>query len=545
MTASEPPVDVLVVGAGPTGLALAAQARAHGATVRIIDRNADRAHESRALAIQPRTLEVLTGSGVAGTLVQRGHRSVRLHMHAGGHDVQLPLFDLGMDDTEYPFPLFLSQAITEQVLVDHLAEHDVAVEREVRLVDYAESDDEVTGTLRRGDGEVERVRARYLAGCDGMGSIVRDLAGIEFSGDRYPQLFALADLEIEGLAPDRVHGYLTSYGPVLFFPLSEPASWRLVTLRPPAGWPGREGQPADTPVTLGDLQAVVDTAANDALRLHDPVWITDFRIYRKSAPRYRAGRVFLAGDAAHVHSPAGGQGMNIGIQDAWNLGWKLGLVVRGAADPELLDSYETERVPVGKSVVRFTDLGFRVATAANPVARTIRTVLAPRMFSMLRRVPKVRAAAFRTVAELTIDYRDSIAVQDGQPPPRGGPRAGDRLPGGTVVADGEERSLYELAGVPGFHLLLCGRPDAWPSAELEDIRQRYADLVSVHHLTGGAALPRLGRGPRGSVHYLVRPDSHVSYRAAGTDLSGLHAYLERWLPRSSSPMTGLGAPRGR
>jgi 2-polyprenyl-6-methoxyphenol hydroxylase-like FAD-dependent oxidoreductase len=574
-----PEVDVLVVGAGPTGLTLAAQLHAHGASVRVIDRNADRVHESRALAVQPRTLEVLTGLGLAETLVARGNRAVRLALHAGHRVAWLALFgearepnryrsgggarepdrphrDRGLDDTDYPYLLFVSQAVTEQVLGEHLTGRGIAVEREVTLVDHQDSGDEVTCTLRRRDGGTERVRARYLAGCDGAHSTVRERAGIPFAGDAYPQRFALADLEVDGVEPGAVHAYLGATGPLFFFPLGEPATWRMIAMRPAAGWPGRgTGTGTGTgqaEVTLDALQAIVDAATGQRLRLRDPVWLTEFRLHRRRATRYRAGRIFLAGDAAHVHSPAGAQGMNTGIQDAWNLGWKLALVARGLADPALLDSYHLERAPVGRAVLRFTDRAFRVATTTNPLVRLVRRRLVPLLAPLAGRATRLRAAAFRTVAELAITYRDTPAVHEGRPAPRGGPRAGDRLPSARLMVGGRGRSLHAALAGPGFHLLLCGPTGGWPADQIGELARSYPGLVSVHHLTGGdpasqagiegwrdadgEALRRLGlrdparrRAPYLTAQYLVRPDGHVGYRAAGIDLTGLRDYLSRWL----------------
>jgi hypothetical protein len=319
---------------------------------------------------------------------------------------------------------------------------------------------------------------------------------------------------VDGLEPDLVHAYLTAGGPLFFFPLGEPASWRMITMRSPGD--------ADCDATLDDLRAAVRAVAGDRLRLRDPVWLADFRLQRRQAARYRAGRLFLAGDAAHVHSPAGAQGMNTGIQDAWNLGWKLALVARGVADPALLETYHTERAPVGRTVVRFTDRAFRVATSAGPLIRLVRTRLVPRLLPLLGQLPRLRAAAFRIIAELSIDYRGSAGVQEGRPAPRSGPRAGDRLPSGQFIVDGDRRSLHEALAGPGFRLLLCGPPDRWPAGQVEELAHRYAGLLSVRKAE------RLG-GPANS-HFLVRPDGHVGYRAGGTDLAGLGDYLRRWLP---------------
>ena len=532
--------DVLVVGAGPTGLTLAAQLRAMGASCRIVDRQPDRVHESRALAVQPRTLEVLRGLGVTEELAARGNDAVWVQLHAGGRRVWVRLFGLGLDDTAYPFLLFVSQAETEQLLNDHLAARGVQVERQVELVAFQADPDGVTCTLRHADGRTEQVRARYLVGCDGAASTVRRGAGIPFQGGAYPQTFALADLEIDGeLDADAAHAFLGQTGLLLLFPLGRPASWRLLGMHPTLH--GRQ-EPARP--SLAELQALSDRYTGGRLRLRDPVWTTWFRLAHRQAGRYRSGRVFLAGDAAHVHSPAGAQGMNTGIQDAWNLGWKLALAARGVADAALLDSYDAERRPVGGFVVRFTDRAFAVATSTNPLLRAVRTQVVPRVLPVALRLDSALAYGFRTVSQLRIGYRDSAAVQEGHPAPRRGPRAGDRLPDARVARDGQECWLGEALAAPRFHLLLCGRPDAWDARQLTAVGTRYRDLLAVHHLTpeatpgalhdvDGQAFPRLG--VEQTAQYLIRPDGHVGYRGAGTDLDGLQRYLSRWLPIAAPP----------
>jgi 2-polyprenyl-6-methoxyphenol hydroxylase-like FAD-dependent oxidoreductase len=299
------PLDVLVVGGGPTGLALAAQLRAYGTRFRIVDRSPDRVRESRALAVQPRTLEALAGFGVTDELVARGNPAMRLRMHLPRRVVSLRLFDIGLSDTAYPFLLFLSQAETESVLAGQLAARGVAVERGTELVRLEEKDAYVVCRLRGPDGSEETVRARYVVGCDGAHSTVRAQAGIGFEGYAYPQTFLLADLEVDGLEPDAVHTYLAGNGMLFFFPLGSPATWRMLAMRPPDA--------PDAEVTVSLLQETVGRYTDDHLVLRDPAWMTDFRLHNRGAARYRAGRCFLAGDAAHIHSPAGAQGMNTGI----------------------------------------------------------------------------------------------------------------------------------------------------------------------------------------------------------------------------------------
>ena len=536
-----PRPDVLVVGAGPTGLTLAAQLRAFDTSLRIVDRQPDQAHESRALAVQPRTLEVLAALGVADTMVERGNPAVRLQLHSGARTTEAPLFDIGLDDTAYPFLLFLSQAETEAILHRHLADSAVTVERGVELVDLRRHPDHVACTLRHhADGRTEHVEAGYVVGCDGAHSRVRDHAGIAFAGAAYPRTFVLADLHADGLDPGAVHVFLSAAGMLFFFPLGRPAPWRLLGMQP-AG----TGPASDRPPDLAHLQGLADLYTSGRVRLSDPVWTTWFRLHHRHATHYRAGRVFLAGDAAHIHSPAGAQGMNTGIQDAVNLGWKLALVSGGHARPALLDTYEAERRPVGRNVLRLTDRASTVATSTNPLVRAVRTHVAPHLLRLALGSTRGRAVSFRTLSQLGIDYRRSPAGVEGHPRLRRGPHAGDRLPDAPVTLDGRPHRLHDILATPAYHLLLAGPAHRWPDPDTR-LAGRLTGLVDVHRLTRdprpgalvdtrGHAHTLLGlRGPDAAGHYLVRPNGHIAHRAAGTNLAGVHTYFNTWRNPSAS-----------
>ncbi|HZY28735.1 MAG TPA: FAD-dependent monooxygenase [Jiangellaceae bacterium] len=547
---SDDPVDVLVVGAGPTGLTLAAQLAAHGIRPRLVDRSRDRVNESRALAIQPRTLEVLAGLGITDRLVALGNAAVQLRLHTGHREVAVPLFDIGLADTAYPYLLFLSQAETERILSDHLTTSGMTVERGVTLTGLRAGRDAVTAMLRHGDGSAEQISARYVVGCDGAHSSVRAAVGIGFAGSSYPQTFVLADTEADGITPDAAHAFLSEQGMLFFFPLGAPASWRLLVMRPPG-----DATPPDAPVTLDKVQALTDAYTRGTVRLHDPVWTTNFRLHHRAAAHYRAGRVFLAGDAAHIHSPAGAQGMNTGIQDAVNLGWKLAHSLRGVAHPSVMDTYEPERAPVGRMVLRFTDRAFTIATSTNPLVRFARTRIAPAIIPLVLK-PKIgRSYAFRSVSQLGIRYRTSPLSLNGPHAPRHGPKAGDRLPDAPVFLDGQTSTLHNALTPPGWHVVLCGPTDTWPAAELTEIHHQHPNLVTVHRLSvsnepdvlhdpNERALRRLGLASGDTAMYLVRPDGHIGYRSGGHSLSGLINYLGRWMPPSTStPSTRPASPR--
>jgi len=541
LTSPSARVEVLVVGAGPTGLTLAAQLAAQGVRPRLIDRGADRAAESRALAIQPRTLEVLASLGITEHLLAAGNPAVQLQIHTRARQVAVPMFDLGLEDTAYPYLLFLSQAETERILEQHLTAAGVTVQRRVELVDLHQTPQQAVAMLRHHDGHQEQVSASYVVGCDGAGSTVRDQGGIRFLGGSYPQTFVLADTEADNLETGAAHVFLSPAGMLFFFPLIRPASWRLLVMRPPA-----DPTPPHAPVDLAQVQAIADTYTTGRVRLHDPVWMTNFRLHHRAATTYRAGRVFLAGDAAHIHSPAGAQGMNTGIQDAVNLAWKLAHTLHSGHDAELLDTYQTERAPIGRTVLRFTDRAFTIATSTNPILRLARTRLAPTLIPLALKPRTVRRYAFRTVSQLAIRYRHSPLSVDGPHPPRRGPRPGDRLPDADLTHDRHLTTLHTALAGPGWQLLLCGPTDIWATDQLARLRERHGDHLSVHHLhahdTPGAlhdphrqAL-HLGLNPGSVTQYLIRPDGHIGYRAGGSDLAGLASYLHRWLPRP--PDTG-------
>ena len=537
-------VDVLVVGAGPTGLMLASALHGFGVRTRIVDRLIDRAHESRALVIHARSLEILRDLGVDKALRRRGNIAARIAVHlTARRNFVIRFDDIGAIDTEFPFILFISQAETEAVLGDHLASVGQRIDRGVEVTSLAADDAGVQCTLQHLDGGEEQLRATYVAGCDGAHSFVRKAADIPFRGGAYRETFVLGDVEIDGsIVPNALNLFFGKGGIAAFFPLGRPRTWRMIGVAPPEV--GAEINPTDRPqLTLDELQRIADISVPIPIRLRDPDWLANFRLHHRQAEHYRAGRFFLAGDAAHVHSPAGGQGMNTGLQDAWNLGWKLGLVVRGVGKDSLLDSYEAERQPVGKFLLRYTDrlfAGFARFSKGGVIAKVARTIFAGMILPRAMSSPQRRQRAFRIVSQLGIRYRSSPIVEEGEPALRNGPCAGDRFPDAPVTTRGQTTSLHRELGGYRFHLLLCGSETAWDGAAILQLEKRYGGLLSIRHLTRtgsdsalsdptGHALMLLGIG--GEATYVIRPDGHVSYRSAGASLVGAVAHLSTLLAR--------------
>jgi 2-polyprenyl-6-methoxyphenol hydroxylase-like FAD-dependent oxidoreductase len=537
-------IQCLIVGAGPTGLALAAQLRRFGVTFRIIDRSLDRAHESRALAVQARTLEIFDSVDLADALVARGNTSARLVIHFGAKVVaSTTLGGIGAQDTRYPFILFVSQAETERILGDHLSNAGVAIERGVELTRFEAGEQHVDCLLRHADGHEERVRAAYLLGCDGPHSFVRRGAGFAFTGGSYPEEFVLGDVEADGaLEPNAINSFADGGGVAMFFPLGAPTTWRVIGMKPQnkrtKRKPSTDAEPPIGPLTLDELQAIVAIPTAGSVTVRDPAWLSNFRLHHRQVAKYREGRVFLAGDAAHIHSPVGAQGMNTGIQDAWNLGWKLALVSRGDASEALLDSYQAERWSVGRTLLRYTDQIFSTFTSAmssGAFASWARNVVVSRMLPKVLDTPSLRSAAFRFVSELGIRYRRSPVVSEGSPALRHGPRAGDRLPDAQLTLDGKPVSLQRMVIGPNHGLLLSGDPEKWHRSRVDELVQAHGRVIKIHYLSSEASPGMLvddGRtlvalGAQDGAQYLVRPDGYVAFRCSGYDLDATSAYLAR------------------
>ena len=535
--------EVLVVGAGPTGLTMAAQLAARGVYVRIVDEAPERSDKSRALVVHARTLELFQKMGIADELVSRGRRTIKATPFVNGRRaVDVEFGDIGVDDTPYPFILFVSQAETERALEKRLTQLGVEVERPVELLSFEEKAEGIEARLRHGDGSEETARARYVVGADGAHSVVRKGAGLSFEGDAYPQDFVLADVDVEWDAEDdRMYAFLSRKGLLVAFPLAGPSTHRLISTSV------EEPSPEAGDPTLEDFQRLANDLSAIPMRLRDPSWLSRFHLHHRGADRYRAGRAFVAGDAAHIHSPAGGQGMNTGIQDAYNLAWKLALVIEGRAPDSLLDSYHHERHPVGRVLLRTTDRMFNVAATHNPLFIAARNFLAPRILPWFMGERSRRARAFRFISELGIKYPASPIVGEeldgGGKAFRRGPGTGHRAPDGPLRPVGEERDVTlfsRLDEVPHHLLLFGGRGDF--GEEMRELIAAYGGGIRPHLIFAGdpgevgeeipAYVDQTGTlreryGIAGTGYYLIRPDGYVAFRAPGTDLGPLRAYLKR------------------
>ncbi len=580
-TSSNP--SILIIGAGPTGLTLACELARRGVDFRIIDKNSGPSAHSKALGVLPRTLELFERLDIADKMLQRGRRLHALNAYAGGK--RFAHLDLQGLKTPYPFVLSLPQSETEQLLVERLHALGVAVEwqlefTQIELNDPVKRNDPGAAvTLRSADGAEETVAAQWVVACDGAHSRVREALPFSFGGFRYGETFSLADVTLEwSAAPDEVHAFLSDGGPLAVIPLPEANAYRLVvgesrSEEPDSDADGQSPQAelASAP-TVADFERWLDQRIPQAhgfeVKLGECRWLSRFRISRRLASPYRLGGVLLAGDAAHIHSPVGGQGMNSGIQDAMNLGWKLALVATGVSPQGLLESYEAERRPAAEAILRGTDRATKLVTLRFAPFRHARDLLA----SFVLRLEGVRRKLTLALSQLNVDYAGSPIVgedrlayaceeTDDEETDQAlshrawlefehGPRPGAQAPDAALGEANPpgRRHLRQLLHGPESVLLLF--PGKAPGEQIErklasiyqQVEDSFAEQVMTYILAPGkvcgeafsqiptavcdeqgAALQAYGASAE--CLYLIRPDGHIGYCCQPADAEKLLRYL--------------------
>ena len=498
--------QVLIVGAGPTGLVLAAELLARGIRTRIIDKADGVALNTRAIGLHARTLEVLDMMGLAERFTERGQVVRQLRFYSEGRC--LVGLEFARSGSRFGYLLDLPQDETERLLRGRISELGGVIEQRTELAGLTARGDAVTAEIRDPHGRADTITAGFVVGCDGAHSRVRHELGLAFEGQPYPQDWLLADVRLDwDLGQDAAHAFFRADGlPLICFPMRE-RRWRLIL--PFAG--SRSGQPP----TLEEIQQLTDQRAPQPVTVSDPTWLANFRCHRRSASAYRRGRVLLAGDAVHIHSPAGGQGLNTGMLDAHNLGWKLALVASGRAPDALLDSYAAERGPVADEVLKLTHALVRYGTLSHPVKRKVRDVVVP----AAGRTGVIQRRAARRLSQVYVEYPPGPLVRPDRH--RSGARPGQRMPDMTVHADNQASTLHRVLR-RGRHVLVI--PAADPSPVLNDgLLRRYLEYFDVV-TTGTGKAPGRGDNGIGPV-ILVRPDGHVGARGRPGSMHAVTGYL--------------------
>jgi 2-polyprenyl-6-methoxyphenol hydroxylase-like FAD-dependent oxidoreductase len=496
---------VLIVGAGPTGLVLALWLTKSGVAIRIIDKAAEAGTTSRALAVQGRTLEFYRQLDIADMVVDAGVKVAAVNLWVrGARAVRAPLVDIGRGLSPFPFPLIYPQDEHEKLLIACLQARGVTVERQTEIVSFEQRADGVSAVLKLPDGTEEHCDASFLAGCDGARSKVREVLDIGLPGGTYDHMFYVADAQVSGSVADHeLHVDLDNADFLAVFPLKRDGHVRLIgSVNVPVGneqW---------TP-TFDDISEQVITQME--VGVDEVSWFSTYRVHHRVALSFRRERAFLLGDAAHIHSPVGGQGMNTGIGDAVNLAWKLAAVVKGEASERLLESYEPERIAFARKLVATTDRAFTLVTATGAFAGFVRTRIVPLLVPQIFRLARARRFLFRTISQIGIEYRESTLSAGAA----GDLRGGDRLPWVPMRDTDNFAPLTSMM----WQAHVYGEPRV-------SARTTCAELGVPLHLF--AWTPECAHaGLERSAFYLVRPDGYVALADSHGGANGLRGYLTR------------------
>jgi 2-polyprenyl-6-methoxyphenol hydroxylase-like FAD-dependent oxidoreductase len=559
--------EVLIVGAGPAGLTAAAEAIRHGLSVRVIDQNESRSVYSKALVVHSRSLEIFHDMGFVSNVIDSGQKFHALNIYSEKKSLARIVFEeLDWKDAMFPYWLSIPQSETERCLEEHLNELGGSVERCTKLLNLEQFPDYVRVTLQHGGGPLETVDVPWVVACDGARSLTRGLLGLELKGKADDEVFILGDVKIDWDVPeDEGSNILSPHGIVLIVPMPEPQRFRIIAHMP-------ELSIRDQPkITLELLQELVDQRTPFKMQLSELTWSSVFSTKHFVVSEHRQGRVFLAGDAAHIHSPVGGQGLNSGIQDAYNLMWKLALVQRGQALPELLDSYAAERHKTAQSLITNVGTATKIVTLKKPLMQKLRNQLA----GLVLNTDRMRNRMGRGVAMLDISYKDSPFVtqdlssntmaeqllhrfknlfNDSEYEFEQGPSAGMRAPNVMLSARGVAlpASLFDFYRGGHYTLMIFAGVKGLPA--LEPLLRVGAAIqagyqASIHfyvvtvdppyHLRGQEHIivdsdKRIHRAHAswGPSLYLIRPDKYIAFRSQIIDQDRLVNYLDRMLARS-------------
>jgi 2-polyprenyl-6-methoxyphenol hydroxylase-like FAD-dependent oxidoreductase len=495
--------QVLIVGAGPTGLTLALWLKRLGVDIRIIDKSSGPGETSRAIAVQARTLEFHRQIGIVEDVLAEGVRLKQFTMRRpGGIAAQLPVSEFGKGVTRYSFAFALAQDVHERVLIRHLQIAGVTVERETELVGFMDDGAGVTATLRKPDESIS-VRANYIVGADGAHSAVRHGMKLGFPGGTYEQSFYVADVMGHGpYTPEGLDIVLGAYGFAIIIPVRQSGSLRLIGIVP-------KRFEAESNLTFEMIRD--DVERESGIKVETVNWFSHYRVHHRVADHFRKGRAFIAGDAGHIHSPAGGQGMNTGMGDAVNLAWKLAAVLQGRARPELLDSYEPERIAFARSLIKGTDQAFRLVSGRSWLSDIWRRFVMPIIFARVLQTKVGSRFFFGLISQTRINYRGS-AVSQGK---AGEVEGGDRLPWVEYQGSDNFATLSSL----DWQVHVYGETQASFAARVSEMG------IPLHSFAWADAMGKAGVVRDAA--YLVRPDGHVGLVTEAQDAQVLQAYVAR------------------
>ena len=509
--------DVIIVGAGPTGLALAAQLLRYGIDFVIVDQKETTTSYSKAIGVHARTLEIYEQIGLAQGLIKRGAITNRVQLREGGTvRGEVELGEIGTGLSPYPFLLIIEQGIHEKMLYDFIKAHGKDVGWQTGLEAFSQDETGVRANLKNAKGETETIEAKFLVGCDGAKSTVRHSLGMTFEGSTFERLFYVADVEIDWeFAPDTTQVCLAQSTITVFFPMAGERRYRIVGTFP-EGHDKDEGE-----ILYEEIEEQIKADTKLKLDITHVNWFSVYKVHSRRVNKFSEGRCFLAGDSAHIHTPAGAQGMNTGIQDGYNLAWKLALVLRGEADATVLGTYNEERLPNAQRLLELTDRFFDFGANPEWFIAYVRTHIFPHIANFMLRFDTVKRLIFPLLSQIGINYRDcSLSEHDGDE--EFAVKAGDRMP--YFLTDGA--SIYDRLHQPVFHLLVFSEPGGDHQALKRELEEQYTGLVDFNVIELDPHVSEIfGAGQPFSL--LLRPDNHIGFISRTISSAEMRAYLGR------------------
>jgi len=507
--------DVIIIGAGPTGLSLACQFVRHDVDFVIIEKNEGVTPYSKAVGVQARTLEIYEQLGLAQKAVEAGAIAGKARLLAGGEvRGEIDLSSIGQGLSAYPYMLVYEQSKNEQLLYEYLQSHSKEVLWKTELESFSQNDAGVTARVKTADGASRIIEAKYLVGCDGAKSPTRHALGLSFEGSTFERMFYVADAQVDWkFSHDALHLCLSKDTLLIFFPLKGEKRYRIVGSFPE----GHEKEEGD--ILYEEIEREIKEKTKLELDIHDVEWFSTYKVHTRHVNNFSEGRGFLAGDAAHIHTPAGGQGMNTGIQDGYNLAWKLSLILKGRADEKLLETYNEERLENAKNLLQTTDRMFQFGADSEWFLAFLRTNVLPSVAKYILSFDTVKNFVFPLISQIGINYRhSSLSSHAGDEHFK--VKAGDRMPYFLVGG----KSIYDSLHQPKFHLLGFFDAESNFQALKTELESQYSGSVDFNAILLDPQVAEIF-GTDKPFNVLLRPDNYIGFISLETSLDRLSVYL--------------------
>jgi 2-polyprenyl-6-methoxyphenol hydroxylase-like FAD-dependent oxidoreductase len=511
--------EVAIVGAGPTGLSLACQFVRYGVDFVIIEKNQSLTPYSKAIGVHARTLEIFEQIGLADEAVRQGTIAGKGRLLIGGEvRGEFDFSNIGEGLSPYPFVLMLEQSKNEHLLYEYLKNNGKEILWNTELEAFSQHQGGVKAQVRTAAGPSQIIEARFIVGCDGPKSLVRHALGLSFGGSSFERIFYVADAQIDwSLTHDAVHICFSKRSFVVFFPLKGDKRYRIVGVFP-EGFDKDEGD-----ILYEEIESRIKDETKLELDIHDVEWFSTYKVHTRHVDRFSSGRAFLAGDAAHVHTPAGAQGMNTGIQDGYNLAWKMALVVRGEADQALLETYNEERLENAKHLLKTTDRIFEFAAGTDWLLEFLRTSILPPLAKYILSFDVVKKFAFPLLSQIGINYRHS-SLSNHAGDENFEVKAGDRMP--YFIIHGS--SVYDKLREAKFHWLVFSNTQVDVETLKPKLQNQYSGFIDFNAISLDPQVPQIF-GTSRSFSVLLRPDNHIGFISANISWSDVKGYLREYV----------------